>query len=192
MPDVSQLGPLPPLPPRRQSHATTSVPEASTFDSHLAMVGSSDRIAAPIAGGSGSLEDALEVIKNHTEQYSAHRDRSISSGNSGDEDDDDDDDHNGGPRGGEREKERRQANNTRERIRVKDINDAFKELGTMCTQHMSGDKNRTKLMILHDAVEVINHLEKAVKERNLNPKTACLKRREEEKSEDIGSSLIMS
>lgn len=79
------------------------------------------------------------------------------------------------------------------RIRVKDINDAFKELGSMCAQHMNADRNRTKLMILHDAVEVITHLEKAVKERNLNPKTACLKRREEEKTEDIGSaSFIVS
>lgn len=57
----------------------------------------------------------------------------------------------------------------------------------MCAQHMNADRNRTKLMILHDAVEVITHLEKAVRERNLNPKTACLKRREEEKTEDLGS-----
>lgn len=58
----------------------------------------------------------------------------------------------------------------------------------MCAQHMNADRNRTKLMILHDAVEVITHLEQAVRERNLNPKTACLKRREEEKTEDLGSS----
>lgn len=78
------------------------------------------------------------------------------------------------------------------RIRVKDINDAFKELGTMCAQHMSADRNRTKLMILHDAVDVITQLEKAVKERNLNPKTACLKRREEEKTEDVGTGFVVS
>lgn len=78
------------------------------------------------------------------------------------------------------------------RIRVKDINDAFKELGTMCAQHMSADRNRTKLMILHDAVDVITQLEKAVKERNLNPKIACLKRREEEKTEDVGASFVVS
>lgn len=78
------------------------------------------------------------------------------------------------------------------RIRVKDINDAFKELGTMCAQHMSLDKSRTKLNILQDAVEVINHLEKAVKERNLNPKTACLKRREEEKTEDVSAGYVVS
>ena len=76
------------------------------------------------------------------------------------------------------------------RIRVKDINDAFKELGTMCTKHMSTDKSRTKLTILHDAVDIITKLEQSVKERRLNPKTACLKRREEEKS-DVGVSYMV-
>lgn len=75
---------------------------------------------------------------------------------------------------------------------MKDINDAFKELGTMCTKHMATDKTRTKLTILHDAVEIITALEKSVKERCLNPKTACLKRREEEKSEDVGVGYLMS
>lgn len=62
----------------------------------------------------------------------------------------------------------------------------------MCAQHMSADRNRTKLMILHDAVEVITHLERAVQERNLNPHKAGLKRREEEKSEDVSAGYIMS
>ncbi|UYV69213.1 TCF4 [Cordylochernes scorpioides] len=85
----------------------------------------------------------------------------------------------------EREKERRQANNARERIRVRDINEAFKELGRMCMVHVKGgDKAQTKLNILHQAVEVITNLEQQVRERNLNPKAACLKRREEEKSEE--------
>ncbi|KAL3253665.1 hypothetical protein MRX96_054453 [Rhipicephalus microplus] len=76
----------------------------------------------------------------------------------------------------EREKERRQANNARERIRVRDINEAFKELGRMCMMHLKTDKAQTKLNILHQAVEVITSLEQQVRERNLNPKTACLKR----------------
>ncbi|CAB1351952.1 unnamed protein product, partial [Coregonus sp. 'balchen'] len=60
----------------------------------------------------------------------------------------------------EREKERRMANNARERLRVRDINEAFKELGRM---------------------------------RNLNPKAACLKRREEEKgSSDGGAALSLA
>ncbi|XP_043245468.1 transcription factor 12-like isoform X22 [Amphibalanus amphitrite] len=84
-----------------------------------------------------------------------------------------------------REKERRSANNQRERIRVKDINEAFKELGRMVTVHMATDKAQTKLGILHHAVEVISQLEAQVRERNLNPKAACLKRREEEKGDDI-------
>lgn len=67
---------------------------------------------------------------------------------------------------------------------MKDINDAFKELGTMCTKHMASDKTQTKLTIIHDAVEIITALEKSVKERRLNPKIACLKRREEDKLED--------
>ncbi|CAG2102140.1 unnamed protein product, partial [Medioppia subpectinata] len=84
----------------------------------------------------------------------------------------------------EREKERRQANNARERIRVRDINEAFKELGRMVVIHLKCDKAQTKLNILHQAVDVITSLEQQVRERNLNPKTACLKRREEEKSEE--------
>ncbi|XP_071382792.1 transcription factor E2-alpha-like [Centroberyx affinis] len=81
----------------------------------------------------------------------------------------------------EREKERRVANNARERLRVRDINEAFKELGRMCQLHLSNEKPQTKLLILHQAVNVILNLEQQVRERNLNPKAACLKRREEEK-----------
>ncbi|XP_046741357.1 transcription factor 12 isoform X13 [Diprion similis] len=87
-----------------------------------------------------------------------------------------------------REKERRQANNVRERIRIRDINEALKELGRMCMTHLKTDKPQTKLGILNMAVEVIMTLEQQVRERNLNPKAACLKRREEEKAED-GSKL---
>ncbi|XP_078356526.1 transcription factor 4-like isoform X4 [Oculina patagonica] len=88
-----------------------------------------------------------------------------------------------------REQERRYANNARERLRVRDINGAFKELGRMCMMHLLGDKSnsnskQTKLVILHQAVSVITSLESQVRERNLNPKAACLKRREEEKVEE--------
>ncbi|XP_050527699.1 transcription factor 12 isoform X6 [Daktulosphaira vitifoliae] len=89
-----------------------------------------------------------------------------------------------------REKERRQANNVRERIRIRDINEALKELGRMCMTHLKTDKPQTKLGILNMAVEVIMSLEQQVRERNLNPKAACLKRREEEKAEDtVGPKL---
>ncbi|XP_078386451.1 transcription factor 12 isoform X10 [Cetorhinus maximus] len=82
----------------------------------------------------------------------------------------------------ERERERRMANNARERLRVRDINEAFKELGRMCQLHLKSEKPQTKLLILHQAVTVILNLEQQVRERNLNPKAACLKRREEEKA----------
>ncbi|XP_075245695.1 uncharacterized protein LOC142339502 isoform X2 [Convolutriloba macropyga] len=83
----------------------------------------------------------------------------------------------------ERERERRHANNSRERIRVRDINESFKELGRMCSMHLHTDKAQTKLTILHQAVAIISQLESQVRERNLNPKAACLKRREEEKND---------
>lgn len=81
----------------------------------------------------------------------------------------------------------------------------------MCMTHLKTDKPQTKLGILNMAVEVIMTLEQQVRgtyiklhtyyqlyrintrvfnvfflcsERNLNPKAACLKRREEEKAED--------
>lgn len=85
-----------------------------------------------------------------------------------------------------REKERRSANNARERIRIRDINEALKELGRICMSHLQSDKPQTKLGILNMAVEVIMNLEQQVRERNLNPKVACLKRREEEKADGSG------
>ncbi|XP_056002016.1 transcription factor 4-like isoform X4 [Ostrea edulis] len=85
----------------------------------------------------------------------------------------------------EREKVRRQANNARERVRVRDINEAFKELGQMVALQSGSTQPLTKVMILQHAVHVISSLEQQVRERNLNPKAACLKRREEEKSEEL-------
>ncbi|XP_024850093.1 transcription factor E2-alpha isoform X8 [Bos indicus] len=58
-----------------------------------------------------------------------------------------------------RDRERRMANNARERVRVRDINEAFRELGRMCQLHLKSDKAQTKLLILQQAVQVILGLE---------------------------------
>lgn len=63
----------------------------------------------------------------------------------------------------QRERERRLANNARERVRVRDINEAFRELGRMCQVHLQSDKAQTKLIILQQAVQVILGLEKQVR-----------------------------
>ena len=73
---------------------------------------------------------------------------------------------------------RRWANNQRERVRIRDINEALKELGRICASHQKSDKPMTKLGILNNAVDVIMTLEQQVRERNLNPKVACLQRQE--------------
>lgn len=65
---------------------------------------------------------------------------------------------------------------------MRDINEAFKELGEICHDYLQSEKAQTKLMILHQAVAVITSLEQQVRERQLNPKAACLKKREEEKA----------
>lgn len=96
-----------------------------------------------------------------------------------------------------RDKERRNSNNNRERIRIRDINDALTELGRLCmslrpgycsgikedggsplmgggacspggTLGAVGDKPQTKLGVLNMAVEVITQLEREVRERNLS------------------------
>ncbi|GAB1301844.1 Tcf4 protein [Apodemus speciosus] len=68
----------------------------------------------------------------------------------------------------EREKERRMANNARERLRVRDINEAFKELGRMVQLHLKSDKPQTKLLILHQAVAVILSLEQQVRGQRID------------------------
>lgn len=51
------------------------------------------------------------------------------------------------------------------RVRVRDINGAFKELGRMVTLHVSPDKPQTKLGILQEAVTLITSLEQQVRGR---------------------------
>jgi hypothetical protein len=77
-----------------------------------------------------------------------------------------------------KEKERRVSNNSRERIRIRDINEALTELGrvVMTLRPKAADKPQTKLAVLNMAVDVITHLEKKVRERNLNPAALALNR----------------
>jgi len=77
-----------------------------------------------------------------------------------------------------KEKERRVSNNTRERIRIRDINEALTELGrvVMTLRPKACDKPQTKLAVLNAAVDVITNLEKKVRERNLNPAALALNR----------------
>lgn len=49
------------------------------------------------------------------------------------------------------------------RVRVRDINEAFKELGRMCSVHSESDKPQTKLTILQEAVNIIAQLEQQVR-----------------------------
>ncbi|XP_075060870.1 transcription factor E2-alpha isoform X4 [Mixophyes fleayi] len=135
-----------------------------------------------------SLADLSDDEKKESK---SQRSRTRCSINSQDEEDEDDD--NLPPeQKAEREKERRVANNARERLRVRDINEAFKELGRMCQLHLNSEKPQTKLLILHQAVSVILSLEQQVRERNLNPKAACLKRREEEKVSGVDPQMGLS
>lgn len=60
------------------------------------------------------------------------------------------------------------ANNARERLRVRDINEAFKELGRMVQLHLKSDKPQTKLLILHQAVAVILSLEQQVRGQEID------------------------
>ena len=49
------------------------------------------------------------------------------------------------------------------RVRVRDINDAFKELGHMVTLHSTSGQPLTKLMVMHEAVNIITGLEQQVR-----------------------------
>ncbi|KMY89517.1 uncharacterized protein Dsimw501_GD23691 [Drosophila simulans] len=171
--DRSASTSLPKQTKKRKEHTaiSNSVPAGVSTTSSLTSLDISD------TKPTSSIESSNSGLQQHSQGKGTKRPRRYCS--SADEDDD-----------AEpavkaiREKERRQANNARERIRIRDINEALKELGRMCMTHLKSDKPQTKLGILNMAVEVIMTLEQQVRERNLNPKAACLKRREEEKAED--------
>ncbi|GFN83632.1 transcription factor 4 [Plakobranchus ocellatus] len=134
----------------------------------------------------GSKGDKSGSKSKSQGEPAAKRQRTSGQGSKAAEDSlEEDDSHLSAADKAERERLRRQANNNRERVRVRDINEAFKELGQMVTLHCNSSQPLTKLMVLQQAVNVITSLESQVRERNLNPKAACLKRREEEKTEEL-------
>ncbi|XP_075719806.1 transcription factor E2-alpha isoform X5 [Rhinoderma darwinii] len=117
-----------------------------------------------------------DLSDDEKKESKSQRSRTRCSINSQDEDDDEDD--NLPPeQKAEREKERRVANNARERLRVRDINEAFKELGRMCQLHLNSEKPQTKLLILHQAVSVILSLEQQVRAVEAVRRRAALWRR---------------
>ena len=79
----------------------------------------------------------------------------------------------------EKEGERRATNNNREKIRLRDINESLTELGriVMTLRPKTADKPQTKLAVLNMAVDMIMHLEKQVRERNMNPPVVALNHR---------------
>ncbi|XP_012878317.1 PREDICTED: transcription factor E2-alpha isoform X2 [Dipodomys ordii] len=139
------------------------------------------RVGAPASTGEIKREEKEDEENNSVADNSEEDKKELKASRTRTSPDEDEDDLLPPEQKAEREKERRVANNARERLRVRDINEAFKELGRMCQLHLNSEKPQTKLLILHQAVSVILNLEQQVRERNLNPKAACLKRREEEK-----------
>ncbi|XP_063371057.1 protein daughterless isoform X7 [Cydia amplana] len=147
-PPVSRLGPGPGIP---QLHSEPPVkmerhvlPNTSTYPKKRKEPPDSGLDSKPSSSGSADLG-----------KPGSKRSRRYCS--SADEDDVDPDTK------AARERERRQANNVRERIRIRDINEALKELGRMCMTHLKSDKPQTKLGILNMAVEVIMTLEQQVR-----------------------------
>ncbi|XP_060762263.1 transcription factor 3a isoform X2 [Neoarius graeffei] len=164
-------------------HTTTQAPTSSQPEGFSSLPGSLPRTSSTDIKREDKEDDenCSVIDKSEDEKKDSKMNRTRTS-----HDNDEDDEDLPAEMKAEREKERRVANNARERLRVRDINEAFKELGRMCQLHLNNEKPQTKLLILHQAVSVILSLEQQVRERNLNPKAACLKRREEEKVTGVG------
>jgi len=127
----------------------------------------------------GSMEGGASADQQPSSSTSSNRGRPRSKKSKKEEAELEEDGSIDGDGGGDKDTDRRWTNNQRERVRIRDINEALKELGRICSTHLKSDKPMTKLGIMNNAVDVIMTLEQQVRERNLNPKVACLKRREE-------------
>ncbi|XP_062843682.1 transcription factor 3a isoform X2 [Trichomycterus rosablanca] len=167
-------------------HTSSQAPASSQPEAFTSLPGSLTRSSSVDIKREEKEDDENSLVNDKSEDDKKDGKMSRTRTSLDDDDDDEDDEDLPPEMKAEREKERRVANNARERLRVRDINEAFKELGRMCQLHMNNEKPQTKLLILHQAVNVILSLEQQVRERNLNPKAACLKRREEEKATGIG------
>ena len=119
--------------------------------------------SSDLAAGNNDVHDVLQQISSLAQGGSQSNSNNAGCGSSGDGQNFDVDNE-------AKYKEKRTANNHRERMRVKDINQAFKELGDEITKHMNSEKPKTKLVILHQAVQVILGLEEEIRNRNLTNK----------------------
>uniref|UniRef100_A0A669CHF8 Transcription factor E2-alpha n=1 Tax=Oreochromis niloticus TaxID=8128 RepID=A0A669CHF8_ORENI len=168
-------------------HGSASVPPGSQHEGFTGLPGNINRPTAAIKQELKEDDENCSMTDKSEDEKKEMKNRSRTS-----LDEEDDDEDLPVEIKAEREKVRRLANNTRERLRVRDINEAFKELGRMCQLHLNNEKPQTKLIILQQAVNVILNLEQQVRERNLNPKAACLKRREEEKVSCVDPQMQLS
>ena len=163
----------PPLMTHNPPHPTGAVAKKRKAEEMSG--GGSPYSSEPLSPGMGRVTSSSSVPgpagagKNGTrKKKGGPQPASVASNVSKDDDDDDP----------EKTKDRRFSNNARERMRIRDINDALNELGRVCMmlRPSKSDKPQTKLGVLNLAVDVINSLESQVRERNMNPNAVVLKR----------------
>ena len=174
----SPLNPMPPVPAGLDPHAAAAHQGAASPAFQQFQVPPTEDPRTPLYPTSALEEPSSSISSTNLGKGSRGRPRSKKARKSEDAENADEEMMDPEEKD-KKDKERRWSNNQRERVRIRDINDALKELGRICSSHMKADKPMTKLGIMNNAVDVILNLEQQVRERNLNPRLACLKRREE-------------